>query len=268
MDRTPPLSVRRKLRAEVGQGCPIDGCRSPYLSWHHFDPPWSVREHHNPEGMIALCKPHHDAADGGAYSVEQLRRLKTSTPSFTHVGGTSPWRRENTLVLVGGNHVVDQRVIIRVRGYNILWTTKDDDGNDMINLEIRGKSGAHLFKMQDNDWLATPPASEVIAPVQRRSLTIKSVSENASLDIQFSTESADVARGRILSAAGILAANLDNILTGGNYFSAGEALLCEISCEIVWPYPVSVTDRRLLVDATEVAGNILIGNSGAAINVE
>jgi hypothetical protein len=122
--------------------------------------------------------------------------------------------------------------------------------------------------MQGNDWLATPPASEVIAPVQRRSLAIKSVSENVSLDIQFSTEPAAATRGRLLSAAGMWAAKMDKMLTDGNYFRAGEALLCKISCELVWPYPVSVTDRRLLVNTIEVGGNILIGNGGAAINVE
>lgn len=25
------------LRREVGFGCPV--CRSPFLTWHHFDPP-------------------------------------------------------------------------------------------------------------------------------------------------------------------------------------------------------------------------------------
>ena len=43
----------RTLRREVGFGCPV--CRSPFLTWHHFDPPYHVEEHWRHEGMIALC---------------------------------------------------------------------------------------------------------------------------------------------------------------------------------------------------------------------
>jgi hypothetical protein len=54
--RTPPIAVRRKLRQEVGFACPVPDCGSPYLTWHHFDPPWHVTPQHEPAGMIALCK--------------------------------------------------------------------------------------------------------------------------------------------------------------------------------------------------------------------
>jgi hypothetical protein len=56
-----PEHVKEKLRTEVGYGCPI--CRSPFLTWHHFDPPYRVRPHNDPEGMIALCREHSDEAD-------------------------------------------------------------------------------------------------------------------------------------------------------------------------------------------------------------
>ena len=49
--REAPIAVRRQLAEEVGFGCPIEGWGSPYLMWHHFDPPWRVREHHDPVGM-------------------------------------------------------------------------------------------------------------------------------------------------------------------------------------------------------------------------
>lgn len=52
MNRTPPEPVREILRKEVNFGCPIEGCGSPYLEYHHFDPPWHEREHHDPQGMI------------------------------------------------------------------------------------------------------------------------------------------------------------------------------------------------------------------------
>lgn len=63
MARNPPKSVLAELRKEVGFGCPVEGCGNPYLTWHHFDPPWSERHHHEPQGIIALCPEHHNAAD-------------------------------------------------------------------------------------------------------------------------------------------------------------------------------------------------------------
>ncbi|MEW5735721.1 MAG: hypothetical protein AB1921_12755 [Thermodesulfobacteriota bacterium] len=76
MDRNPPSDVKKLLRQEVNYGCPVPGCGSPFLTWHHFDPPWSVKEHHNPDSMIALCTQCHPMADAGAYSSEQFEALK------------------------------------------------------------------------------------------------------------------------------------------------------------------------------------------------
>ena len=56
----------------------MEGCGSPYLTWHHFDPPWRVQEHEEPEGIIALCQEHHKKADVGAFTDDQLRGLKAA----------------------------------------------------------------------------------------------------------------------------------------------------------------------------------------------
>ena len=82
LSRTPPESVRHFLRSEVNFGCPIQGCGIPYLTWHHFDPPWNIEEHHNPEGMIALCHTHADLADGKRWTNDQLRQFETKTLSI------------------------------------------------------------------------------------------------------------------------------------------------------------------------------------------
>src|SRR5580704_16752784 len=71
--RTPPSQLRRELRRRSGFRCCFPKCQVPYLSYHHFDPPWEPHHVHNPDGMIALCSTHHGLADGGLYSVERLR---------------------------------------------------------------------------------------------------------------------------------------------------------------------------------------------------
>ncbi|HEY5431250.1 MAG TPA: hypothetical protein VIK04_19190 [Solirubrobacteraceae bacterium] len=96
MDRTaPPSTVRRELRREIGFCCPVEGCRSPYLTWHHFDPPWHVRQHHDPAGMVALCLQHHKEADAGAFTPEQLRAFKTIAARDRPIGRVN-WKREHS----------------------------------------------------------------------------------------------------------------------------------------------------------------------------
>src|SRR3954451_20998723 len=97
MSRTsPPLAVRRALRRESGFVCVVPDCDLPYLEWHHFDPPYTVRPHHEPDGMAALCPEHHRKADAGAYTVEQLHEFKRDAASrATMVMGSFDWLRSH-----------------------------------------------------------------------------------------------------------------------------------------------------------------------------
>jgi hypothetical protein len=95
MDRNPPAGIRRQLAREVGFGCPVSRCGSPYLTWHHFDPPWAVRKHHDPAGMVALCRDHHPEADAGGFTVDQLREFKRSgRDSAWTLAVAPPWTFE------------------------------------------------------------------------------------------------------------------------------------------------------------------------------
>lgn len=295
LNRTPPKSVRKILRAEVGFCCPVSGCSSPYLTYHHFDPPWRVSEHHNPEGIIALCQPHHSQADGGVFTVDQLRRLKAAAKNFTSVGGQSNWQRENTLIVIGGSYIVDMPQIICIRDNPILWLTKSPEGNDLLNIDLRGPTGEILFLMLDNEWLAVPPVDDVIAPPQTRSLSIRSKSTSVSLDIHFTAEQPELIRKRIIelgtngsnqsvedSLKGFPPEVVEGIretsrrqmkeyrekrLSTGGYFATGETLVCEIACEIVWPEPVSIKPDKITIGSTILTGNVMINNFGAAINI-
>src|SRR5438093_427730 len=105
ISRTPPANVRRLLRSEVGFGCPVPACNSPYLSWHHFDPPWAIAHHHNPDGIVALCVQHHGAADGGAFTNQQLHAFKDRRYNGrgTRLQGRLTWRRSRLFVIAGRN---------------------------------------------------------------------------------------------------------------------------------------------------------------------
>ena len=109
MTRKPPAKVRKQLRQEVGFRCPVEGCGNPYLTWHHFDPPWHVENHHRPEGMIALCLDHAAKADGGAFTDDQLRTLKKNgRQRAEEVRGQFDWMRRDLLAVVGGCFYYEQ----------------------------------------------------------------------------------------------------------------------------------------------------------------
>ena len=104
MNRRPPLDIRKQLREEVGFGCPVPGYGRPYLEWHHFDPPWREKNHHNPNGMTALCREHHIQADNGAFTKEQLLQFKRDgKANWQQVSGNFNWMRNRILAVVGGN---------------------------------------------------------------------------------------------------------------------------------------------------------------------
>src|SRR5260221_10290048 len=127
MNRTPPKRVRRTLRHEVGFGCPVPGCGNPYLTWHHFDPPWEVQEHHNAEGMIALCEEHHNKADAKAFTVDQLRQFKRDAPATAKdVEGRFDWLRHRVLAVVGGNFYYENSVIFKYQNRPVIWFKRDD----------------------------------------------------------------------------------------------------------------------------------------------
>ena len=113
MTRYPGTSVINILRKEVNFCCSVSGCGSPYLTWHHFDPPWHERQHHNPDGMIALCRSHHDNADTGAFTKEQLHELKLH-PNSDIAEGKFNWMRNDSLCAIGSMFIFNPYVILNI----------------------------------------------------------------------------------------------------------------------------------------------------------
>ena len=163
MNRTPPEDVRYKLRKEVGFGCPI--CGNPYLYWCHFDPPWRIKQHHNSDGMIALCAEHHAKADAGAYTKEQLRALKQSAVNQSQlVKGRFEWMRHDILAVVGGNFYYQTPIIFQFRGDPIIWFNRDEEGYLLVNIRMLTISGQPRMIIQDNFWFSLGNPSDLECP--------------------------------------------------------------------------------------------------------
>lgn len=169
MNRTPPVPVRRALRQEVGFGCPVQDCGNPYLSWHHFDPPWSEREHHDPPGMIALCAEHHSKADAGAFDKEQLRQLKRDPfAKGRAVKGRFDWLRNELLLVVGGMFYLRTPIAVQVGGRPIVSTTRDSDGHALLNVNMLSTSGRPRMVMVESYWLSHGEPDDLECPPNGR----------------------------------------------------------------------------------------------------
>lgn len=173
VNRTPPAEVRKQLRREVGFGCPVKGCCSPYLSWHHFDPPWAKREHHNPEGMVALCRIHHDQADRGAFTVDQLKALKLEGRDRNQqVAGRFNWMRQQILAVVGGNFYYEVPTIIQIAGRPVIWWNRSEDGLMLLNVRMLSASSEPRAWIEDNDWISEGVAADIECPPSGKLLRI------------------------------------------------------------------------------------------------
>ncbi|HEX8564249.1 MAG TPA: hypothetical protein VF648_01180 [Pyrinomonadaceae bacterium] len=154
MNRDTPKPVREALSREVGRGCPVPGCGSPYLEWHHFDPPWRVREHFEPEGMIALCSEHHPIADGGAWTKEQLHEFKRNgAKNISEVKGRFSWLRNKLLVVAGNGFYYETLTILEIGGQPIIWLRRDENGYLLLNIRMLTTSGEPRLVLEDNGWV-------------------------------------------------------------------------------------------------------------------
>jgi hypothetical protein len=187
VNRTPPSAVRRQLRQEIGFGCPVDGCESPYLSWHHFDPPWSEQQHHDPAGMVALCQEHHSQADAGAFTADQLRALKAAgREREDQVHGRFNWMRQQVLAVVGGNFYLETPIILQIQGQPVVWWNRDEDGFMLLNLQMLTASGQPRARIEDNDWITTGAEADIECPPSGRRLRID-YSNGDQLCVEFAT---------------------------------------------------------------------------------
>lgn len=174
MNRNPPMDVKRALREEVGFGCPVPGCGLPYLEWHHFDPPWNVKNHHNLEAMIALCREHHIQADNGAFTSSQLHEFKRSgRENRRQVSGKFNWMRNRLLAVVGGNFYYETPVIFEFRGQPVIWFERAVNDYLLLNLNMLTTSNEPRAYIKNNEWLNVGGEEDIECPPSGKKVKIK-----------------------------------------------------------------------------------------------
>lgn len=172
MNRTPPKDVLRKLRKEVGFACPV--CASPFLTWHHFDPVWKVKQHHNPFGMIALCPEHAAHADGGHYTVAQMRNYKKPLEVGEIISAKWPWQPEKALVILGNFCFLGSRPILTIQGRMVFGIRRSALPPSKIpffsfQVDFRGGVGERLLEIDENIiYFYGAGLTDIICPPQAR----------------------------------------------------------------------------------------------------
>lgn len=174
LSRRPPIAVIRQLRAEVGFCCPVEGCGNPYLTWHHFDPPWRMEQHHRPAGLVALCREHADKADAGAFTDDQIREFKrTSAERAESVRGRFDWRRRELLAVVGGSFYFQTDVILQIGDQPCIWFSRDDEGYLLLNFTMPTATGQPRARILENFWTVPPDVTDLECLPNGRKLRVR-----------------------------------------------------------------------------------------------
>lgn len=237
--RTPPRHVRIALRKEVGFGCPL--CGSPHLEYHHFDPPWADARHHNTEGMIALCGRHHDEADSGAFTKEQLQTLKAVSEPY--VKSRFNWQRKYTVFSCGSNYAYKCQSMLTVSGIDMIYFEEGPDGFDTLSLNIYDTCLNPMAVMRQNDWFARTDVDEIEAPPKKPQLVIKSRIHRIDLAIEF--------RDRKRMNAEELA-----VLQSFDIPADEDALIVKVTGEIPAPCHAKFSDEGMLLNGNiQFTGN-------------
>ena len=149
MRRDPPEKVKSHLRHEVNFGCPVEECGIPFLTWHHFDPPWSEREHHNPEGMIALCETHHTMANAIIFSKDQLREWKANPNPRDFIREKFLWFLDRCLIRLGGCYAPNW-CAVEFGGEQVLGVSGENSDHNTIDAVLRDADGNVLLRFDKN----------------------------------------------------------------------------------------------------------------------
>jgi len=177
MKRTPPDSVIRALRSEVGFACPV--CGSPFLTWHHFDPPWREKHHHNPEGMIALCPEHAAHADGGHWTIVQFRNLKRPLNADVRIVASWPWQPEKAVFMLGNCYYIGERPLLSLGGCSVFEASRYslpglNSSAVMFSVNLRNEAGRPVLSLNDNFLsFRAHDLSDVQCPPQARIFEVK-----------------------------------------------------------------------------------------------
>ncbi|HBO45040.1 MAG TPA: hypothetical protein DD670_14145 [Planctomycetaceae bacterium] len=100
--------------------------------------------------MIALCRQHHDFADAGGFSKDELRSLKTRDYSADSVRANFPWAKMGMLIRLGGCYSGGSSAVLRISGDPVVSLTSGPSGLVFLSFTLRLPDGAIVASMIEN----------------------------------------------------------------------------------------------------------------------
>jgi hypothetical protein len=265
ISRTPPVEIRKNLRKEVNYGCPI--CRSPFLTWHHFDPPWNECHSHTEQGIIALCSNCHRQADGGAFTKKYLHELKEKTISSPPIGSL-PWHINCALVRFGGNLFIAQSsklFSIRVVKQEVFSLLLDTNGYLKLNASIWNNKNALVLRLEDNDIVSyMDNIGDLECSAEAKMLSVISRENDAQLVLKFARSDPDqtipnstqLLPKTLLENAPALKSHIDNELRSRSQVvidPEGLVPTIDIEIDISGPrFTIGTSEKGIILDMTQL----------------
>jgi hypothetical protein len=121
--------------------------------------------------MVALCRKHHDDAEGGAFTADQLRALKVEgLDRNRRIAGRFLWRRQQLLVHAGQTLTFEAPVPLAFNGLPVISLSRDDSGNLLLSINMLTTSIMPRLRMFENDWVSVGNPTDLDAPPFGRKL--------------------------------------------------------------------------------------------------
>jgi hypothetical protein len=180
-----PSSIRKYLRSEVEYGCPVLGCRNPFLEYHHFNPKYCDGQEHIKEGMIALCPNHHRMADHDRWTNEELINMKAASIREA-VNGTIDWALKDSVIIVGNNYFFGHSFSFDVLGQELFSIYQIDNGRLIISALIWDSKMNLIAKIVENDILINQPhIGDLICSASGHSIRIEARADDIFYELSF-----------------------------------------------------------------------------------
>jgi len=126
------------------------------LTWHHFDPPWKIEEHHDPDRMIALCLKHHGLAEGEEYSREQLREWKQNPNNPELLKKKYDWMFPWCLIRLGGGVLAPGWCDLRIEDFVVFQAKRTSADHLAFSFKLKNEDDALIASMEDNMFRVFP----------------------------------------------------------------------------------------------------------------
>ena len=106
--------------------------------------------------MIALCRQHHDFADTGGFSNDELRSMKRKNHIAESVKAHFPWAKKAILIRLGGCYSGGSSTILRVSGEPVISLTTGPNGLLLLSFVLKLPDGAIVASMIENAFQSDP----------------------------------------------------------------------------------------------------------------